>query len=116
MSDSPRDPWEDTQLFPPTTPALDAFEPPKVRAEGEPEEHRAEIILTVAVISLFPIFGLISILAVAMAIKDLRKMAAGTMDRSGRKQTIAGLVIGVFEIFIIACALLYWAILRTAAA
>jgi len=86
-----------------------------VRAPGEPEEHRAEIILTVAVISLFPIFGLISILAVAMAIQDLRKMAAGTMDRSGRKQTIAGLVIGLFEIFIIACALLYWAILRMAA-
>jgi hypothetical protein len=69
----------------------------------------------VAVISLFPIFGLISILAVAMAIKDLRKMAAGRMDPSGRRQTIAGLAIGIFEIFIIACALLYWSILRAAA-
>lgn len=116
MSDSPRDPWEDTLLFPPTTSAVNSYEPPQVRAAGDLEEHRAEIILTVAVISLFPVFGLISILAVAMAIKDLRKMAAGTMDRSGRKQTIAGLVIGVFEILIIVCALLYWAILRTAAA
>ena len=60
MSDSLRDPGEDTPLFPPSNPEDEAEERPlRLRAPGEPEQYRAEIIRLVAVISLFPIFGLI---------------------------------------------------------
>jgi hypothetical protein len=112
MSEIPRDPWEGTQLFPPTesndgrelTAAVEA------RRAGELEEHRAEIIITLAVISLFPIFGLIALAVVPMAWIDLRKMAEGKMDRSGRTQTMVGLSLGIIELFIIASAVLYFAI------
>jgi hypothetical protein len=112
MADQPRDPWEGTELFPPTeSPEADQFgEPARILAPGQLEEHRAEIIITVAVISLFPIFGLIAIAVVAMAWTDLRKMAQGTMDRSGRMQTIVGLTLGLIEIAIIVCAAVYMAV------
>ena|SRR5689334_20500099 len=112
MAEKPRDPWEGTELFPPEEPIEDSpfTEPAKKRSPGQLEEHRAEIIITLAVISLFPIFGLIALAVVAMAWTDLRKMSQGTMDRSGRTQTIVGLSLGLVELFIIAASILYFAI------
>ena len=80
--DKPRDPWEDSLLWPQTTSdAPDHTSAPQPVTAGQLEEHRAEIILTVAVISLFPVFGLFAIGAVVMAITDLRKMSRGEMDQ-----------------------------------
>jgi hypothetical protein len=112
MDDKPRDPWEGTQLFPPSEPAegLNLFAPANPRPDGQLEEHRAEIILTLAVISLFPIFGLLALVAVAMAWGDLKKMSQGTMDQSGRTQTIVGLSLGILELCIIAASTIYFAI------
>jgi hypothetical protein len=105
----PHDPWEDTLLWPPAKSDVpDQSSAVLPKNAGQLQEHRAEIILTVAVISLFPIFGLFAVGAVAMAITDLRKMSRGQMDQSGRKQTIAGLAIGLVELTIIGCALFYW--------
>ena len=112
MDDKPRDPWEGTQLFPPSKPddGFDLLRPANPRPEGQPEEHRAEIIITLAVISLFPIFGLLALVAVAMAWVDLKKMSQGTMDRSGRTQTIVGLTLGILELCIIAASMIYFTI------
>src|SRR5689334_20889650 len=112
MPETPRIPWEGTCLSRPDSPGK-APDPP-ARANnlrpGQLEEHRAEIIITLAVISLFPIFGLIAFAVVAMAWLDLRKMAGGKMDPAGRTQTIVGLALGLIELFFIAAASLYFAI------
>jgi hypothetical protein len=112
MGDKPRDPWEGTRLFPPAeaTEDLELTGTANKTQAGQREEHRAEIIITLAVISLFPIFGLLAVLAVAMAWTDLRKMSQGTMDRSGRTQTIVGLSLGLIELFVIASSITYFAI------
>ncbi|HEY2414145.1 MAG TPA: hypothetical protein VGI40_18010 [Pirellulaceae bacterium] len=112
MSEKPRDPWEGTELFPPENPPEDWWQsgPAKKPGAGELEEHRAEIIITLAVISLFPIFGLIALAVVAMAWIDLKKMAAGKMDRSGRTQTLVGFWLGLIELFIIAFSIIYFAV------
>jgi hypothetical protein len=112
MAEKPRDPWEGTELFPPENPPEDWSQTgaAKKPSAGELEEHRAEIIITLAVISLFPIFGLIALAVVAMAWTDLRKMSQGIMDRSGRTQTIVGLSLGVIELFLIASSIIYFAI------
>jgi hypothetical protein len=112
MADEPRDPWEGTWLFPPEKSTDDQYSTPPAEKSntGQLEEHRAEIIITLAVISLFPIFGLVALAVVAMAWIDLRKMAEGKMDRSGRTQTMVGLCLGIIELFIISASLVYFAI------
>ena len=112
MAEKARDPWEGTELFPPTESNSEHHqtERAKVRPTGQPEEHRAEIIITLAVIGLFPVFGLLALVTVAMAWIDLRKMSQGRMDRAGRTQTIVGLSLGIIEIIVIASSIVYFAI------
>jgi len=63
------------------------------------EQHRGGSILAMGIVSIF-CCEVIAIVAIVMAIIDLQKMSAGTMDPSGRGLTIAGLVCACIKLLL----------------
>lgn len=61
------------------------------------EQHRGGAILAMGIVSIF-CCEIISIVTIVMAVIDLQKMSAGTMDPSGRGLTIAGLVCAIIKL------------------
>ena len=61
------------------------------------EQHRGGSILAMGIVSIF-CCDIICIVVIVMAIIDLQKMSAGTMDASGRGLTIAGLVFACLKL------------------
>ena len=61
------------------------------------EQHRGGSILATGIVSLFCCW-VIALVTIVMAVIDLQKMSAGTMDPSGRGLTIAGLVCAIVRI------------------
>ena len=76
--------------------------------------HRGGVILALGIVGLVACF-ICGIIAWVMGNKDLREMAAGTMDRSGESMTRAGKICGMIATILhccsIALALLMWIIM-----
>ena len=60
--------------------------------------HSGKLILVFGLLSLFGMFPL-GITAWIMGTRDLKEMAAGTMDSAGRSMTKAGKIMGIISIF-----------------
>ena len=68
------------------------------------EPHRGTLILVLGVLSLV-VCGLLGPVAWAMGSTDLKKMRAGSMDRSGEGETKAGYVCGIIATILIGISL-----------
>jgi len=83
--------------------AINPYAPPGAAygwtPSGYREQHRGPVILALSLVGIF-FCNIACIVAVVMAIIDLNKMAQGTMDKSGKGLTIAGLVVGALPLAI----------------
>ncbi|MEX2173417.1 MAG: hypothetical protein WD872_03590 [Pirellulaceae bacterium] len=89
--------------------ALNPHAPGGAQGAGYPgssfqEPHHGALILVLSLLGMFGFFmcETLSVVAVALALIDLSKMKRGVMDPSGRGLTIAGLVLGLAKLLIIA--------------
>lgn len=80
-----------------TRPAADSC--PRAMGIDPPAPHRANKLLTFAVLSYVVCFGF-AVAVVWMARHDLREMDAGRMDRSGRNPTEAARVVAVANLWL----------------
>jgi hypothetical protein len=97
-AESPRKPVPMPQAINPYAAPTTAFPfaPSRFR-----EPHRGGVILALAIVGIF-VCDILSVVALVMGIIDLSKMNRGEMDPSGRGLTIAGIVIAVLKIVVIA--------------
>ena len=63
--------------------------------ENYVEAHRAQLVLTFAILAFPTLCPVFSILAWSMGQRDLHKMQLGRMDRSGWDLTQAGRILGI---------------------
>jgi hypothetical protein len=76
----------------------DPFAAPQVQG-GHLEPHRGSTVLVFGILGMVCLFPF-GIVAWVMGSKDLKKMAAGEMDASGRGVTMAGKIIGTVATFV----------------
>jgi len=92
-----------TDTAAPASATINPYAPPGAAygwtLSGYREQHRGPVILALALVGIF-FCNIACIVAVVMAIIDLNKMAQGTMDKSGKGLTIAGLVVGALPLAI----------------
>lgn len=80
-------------------------QPPAEKVEAQPvtqqplKPHRGTLILVLGILSIVCCF-ICGIIAWVMANKDLKEMAAGTMDPTGRGTTQAGKICGIISVIL----------------
>ena len=87
---------------PPTVPTV--AQPP---AQGALKPHRGGLVLTLGILGL-AVCVICGIIAWVMGKNDLREIAAGTMDPSGRGLTNAGKMCGMISVILACVGLVLW--------
>ena len=96
MEENPQAPVAPTGPQPSTQPAL--------------KPHRGGVVLALGILGIVVCF-ICGIIAWVMGNNDLREMAAGTMDPSGRGLTQAGKICGMISVILLVVGIVIWLII-----